>query len=53
MLFKGTSTIGTKNFREEERVLKKIRETGTALDRERIERETVPTRPRSRGWPRS
>jgi predicted Zn-dependent peptidase len=36
MLFKGTSTIGAKNFREEERVLKKIRETGTALDRERM-----------------
>jgi predicted Zn-dependent peptidase len=36
MLFKGTSTIGTKNFREEERVLKKIREAGTALDRERM-----------------
>ena len=36
MLFKGTSTIGTKNFKEEERVLKKIRETGTALDRERM-----------------
>ena len=36
MLFKGTSTIGTKNFKEEERVLKKIREAGTALDRERM-----------------
>jgi predicted Zn-dependent peptidase len=36
MLFKGTTTIGTKNFKEEERVLKKIRETGTALDRERM-----------------
>jgi len=36
MLFKGTSTIGTKNFKEEQRVLKKIRETGTALDRERM-----------------
>jgi predicted Zn-dependent peptidase len=36
MLFKGTSTIGTKNFKEEERVLKKIREKGTALDRERL-----------------
>ena len=37
MLFKGTSTIGTKNFKEEERVLKKIREAGTALDRERMQ----------------
>ena len=36
MLFKGTTTIGTKNFKEEERVLKKIREKGTALDRERM-----------------
>ncbi len=36
MLFKGTETIGTKNFKEEERVLKKIRETGTELDRERM-----------------
>ncbi len=36
MLFKGTTTIGTKNFKEEERVLKKIRETGMALDRERM-----------------
>jgi predicted Zn-dependent peptidase len=36
MLFKGTETIGTKNIKEEEKVLKKIRETGTALDRERM-----------------
>jgi len=36
MLFKGTRTIGSKNFKEEERVLKRIRETGTALDRERM-----------------
>ncbi len=36
MLFKGTETIGTKNFKEEEKVLKKIREKGTELDRERM-----------------
>ncbi len=36
MLFKGTVSIGTKNFAEEEKVLKKIRETGMALDRERL-----------------
>jgi predicted Zn-dependent peptidase len=36
MLFKGTETIGTKNIKEEEKVLKKIRETGTAIDRERM-----------------
>lgn len=36
MLFKGTRTIGSKNFKEEERVLKRVRETGTALDRERM-----------------
>ena len=36
MLFKGTTTIGTKNFGEEQRVLKRIREAGAALDRERM-----------------
>jgi len=36
MLFKGTETIGTKNSKEEEKVLKKIREKGTELDRERM-----------------
>ena len=36
MLFKGTRTIGSKNFKEEERVLKRVRETGAALDRERM-----------------
>ena len=36
MLFKGTTTIGTKNIKEEEKVLKKVRETGMALDRERM-----------------
>ena len=36
MLFKGTRTIGSKNFTEEQRVLKRVRETGTALDRERM-----------------
>lgn len=36
MLFKGTTTIGTKNIKEEQKVLARIRETGEALDRERM-----------------
>lgn len=36
MLFKGTRTIGTKNFKEEARVLKRVRASGAALDRERM-----------------
>jgi predicted Zn-dependent peptidase len=36
MLFKGTKTIGTKNFVEEEKILKKIRATGNRLDLEMV-----------------
>ncbi len=34
MLFKGTKTIGTRNFSEEEKVLRRIAETGNLLDLE-------------------
>jgi len=34
--FKGTETIGTRNFNEERQVLRKIHETGSALDREEM-----------------
>jgi predicted Zn-dependent peptidase len=36
MLFKGTKTIGTKNFNEEQRILKLIAHTGKALDLEKM-----------------
>jgi predicted Zn-dependent peptidase len=35
MMFKGTTSIGTKNYAEEEKLLARIEETGKALDRER------------------
>jgi len=34
MMFKGTETIGTKNFEEEKRILRKIHDVGNALDTE-------------------
>lgn len=36
MRFKGTETIGTRNFDEEKRILRKIQETGSTLDREEM-----------------
>ncbi len=36
MLFKGTTTIGTKNYREEHKLLTLIAETGRTLDLERM-----------------
>jgi len=39
MLFKGTKTIGTKNYRQEKRLLDEIRKTGNALDHERLKGE--------------
>ncbi|EKD21922.1 MAG: M16 family peptidase, partial [uncultured bacterium] len=36
MLFKGTKTIGTRNFRKEEKILGRIEAVGTALDREKM-----------------
>jgi predicted Zn-dependent peptidase len=39
MLFKGTKTIGTKNYRQEKRILDQIRKTGNALDLERLKGE--------------
>lgn len=36
MLFKGTQTIGTKDYRREKRILDEIRRTGNALDLERL-----------------
>lgn len=35
MMFKGTKTIGTRNYAKEEKVLLRIKKTGTALDREK------------------
>jgi predicted Zn-dependent peptidase len=39
LLFKGTPSIGTTNFAEERKVLKKIRDTGAALDSEIMKRD--------------
>ena len=39
MLFKGTKTIGTKNFMEEEKILRKIAETGYLFDLEMLKGE--------------
>jgi len=36
MMFKGTKTIGTKDYLREEKILRRIEEAGTALDRERM-----------------
>jgi len=36
MLFKGTKTIGTRDFRKEEKLLEKIEATGNSLDGEKI-----------------
>ncbi|HPL97371.1 MAG TPA: pitrilysin family protein [Smithellaceae bacterium] len=36
MMFKGTTTIGTKDFQKEKKILALIAETGTALDHEKI-----------------
>jgi predicted Zn-dependent peptidase len=35
MMFKGTTTIGTKNYKAEKKILDGIEKTGTALDKER------------------
>jgi predicted Zn-dependent peptidase len=43
MLFKGTRTIGTKNFTEEEKWLKKIIETGHLLDLEKMKGKQADT----------
>jgi predicted Zn-dependent peptidase len=34
MMFKGTRTIGTRDYRQEEKIIDRIEKTGTALDRE-------------------
>lgn len=36
MMFKGTKTIGTRNYNREEKILLKIEQAGAALDREKI-----------------
>jgi predicted Zn-dependent peptidase len=36
MMFKGTTTIGTKNYTLEKPILDKIEKTGTALDKEKL-----------------
>jgi predicted Zn-dependent peptidase len=44
MLFKGTKTIGTKNYREEYKILKLIAETGRKLDLEKMKGEKANKR---------
>ena len=39
--FKGTETIGTRNFNEEKQILRKVHETGIALDREEIKGDSA------------
>jgi predicted Zn-dependent peptidase len=41
MMFKGTTTIGTKNFKEEKTILDKITALGNALDSERLKGDTA------------
>jgi len=41
MMFKGTETIGTKNFEEENRILQKIHDMGNALDTELMKRKSA------------
>jgi predicted Zn-dependent peptidase len=36
MMFKGTTTIGTKNYKAEKNILDAIEKTGTALDKEKL-----------------
>ncbi len=36
MMFKGTKTIGTRNYRREEKIIRQIEEVGTAIDQERM-----------------
>jgi predicted Zn-dependent peptidase len=36
MMFKGTRTIGTRNYRREEKILRKTEEVGVAIDREKM-----------------
>jgi len=43
MMFKGTETLGTKNFTEEKRILRKIHGIGNALDIEVMKGETADT----------
>jgi predicted Zn-dependent peptidase len=43
MLFKGTQTIGTKNFREEEKILKNIARAGGDLDLEKMKGKGADT----------
>ena len=41
MMFKGTTTIGTKNYNLEKKILDEIEKTGTALDKEKRKGETA------------
>jgi predicted Zn-dependent peptidase len=41
MMFKGTKTIGTKNYFREEKLLTKIEQTGMALDREKTKGDSA------------
>ena len=36
MMFKGTTTIGTKNYAAEKKILDEIEKTGTVLDKEKL-----------------
>ncbi|MBN1380691.1 MAG: insulinase family protein [Deltaproteobacteria bacterium] len=41
MMFKGTTTIGAKNYQEEKKILAEIEEAGEALDREKSKGDTA------------
>ncbi len=44
LMFKGTTTIGAKNYPEEEKILIQIEEVGQALDKERMKQEKADQR---------
>jgi predicted Zn-dependent peptidase len=44
MLFKGTKTLGTTNYREEKKILEQIDQVGEMLDAEQERSGTVPTK---------
>ena len=44
MMFKGTSTIGTKNFKAEKKLLLQIEKVGRALDHERMKQNSADSK---------
>jgi predicted Zn-dependent peptidase len=41
MMFKGTKTIGSRNYRQEEKIIRQIEKIGTVLDREKAKGKTA------------